>query len=100
MKKFTDHTFDFEVYERELSEFKALLDSKAELSERDDILPFFKARPNLSSQIATLIPHMVNNEKIASSKVLDVSTLSKGIYMIRLVDIAANTSSVQKLILQ
>jgi hypothetical protein len=65
MKKFIDHTFDFEVYERELSEFKILLDSKAELSERNDILPFFKARPNLSSQIATLIRHMVNIEKIA-----------------------------------
>jgi len=65
MKKFIDHTFDFGVYERELSEFKLLLDNNAELSEKDDILPFFKARPNLSSQIATLIPHMVKNEKIA-----------------------------------
>lgn len=65
MKEFIDHTLDFKAYENELLEFKKLLDSKAELSERDDILPFFKKCPNLSTQIATIIPNMVSNEKLA-----------------------------------
>lgn len=65
MKKFIDHILDFKAYENELQEFKNLLDSKAELSERDDILPFFKNCPNLSTQIATIIPNMVSNEKLA-----------------------------------
>lgn len=65
MKKFINHTFDFSAYERELKEFKALLDSKTELSEQTDILPFFKKCPNLSTQIATLIPSMVSNDQLA-----------------------------------
>lgn len=65
MKTLINHTFDFTAYERELSEFKTLLDNNPELSESRDILPFFKDRPNLSTQIATLIPQMVNNEKLA-----------------------------------
>lgn len=65
MKTFINHTLDFPSYEKELKEFKDLLDSKPELSEQNDILPFFKDRPNLSSQIATLIPNMVSNERLA-----------------------------------
>lgn len=65
MKTFINHTLDFPAYEKELKEFKRLLDSKAELSEQQDILPFFKDRPNLSTQIATLIPNMVSNERLA-----------------------------------
>ncbi len=65
MKTLKNHKFDYASYEKELSEFKLLLDSKPELSESDDILPFFRVRPNLSTQIATLIPRMVNNEKLA-----------------------------------
>lgn len=65
MKNFIDHKFNFLDYERELNEFKNLLDSKKELDEESDILPFFKARKNLSTQIATLITPMVVNEKIA-----------------------------------
>ena len=65
MKELISHTFNFAAYEKELSEFKDLLDKNPELREKEDILPFFKARPNLSTQIATIIPQMVTNEKLA-----------------------------------
>jgi hypothetical protein len=65
MKALDTLIFDLAKYETELSEFKALLDSKDELSEKYDILPFFKARRQLSSQIATIYPKVISTEKIA-----------------------------------
>lgn len=65
MKALDTHIFDLAKYETELSEFKALLDSKDELSEKYDILPFFKTRRQLSSQIATIYPKIISTEKIA-----------------------------------
>jgi hypothetical protein len=65
MKEFINHILNFSDYEKELREFKSFLDSKSELDEQKDILPFFKDRHNLSSQIATIIPCMVSNNKLA-----------------------------------
>ena len=57
-------------------------------------------RRNYNLQVFNCIGEMVHDEKITNSKVLDVSAFSRGIYMIRLVDTASNSFSVQKLILQ
>ena len=65
MKAFDTHTFDVKTYEWELLEFKKMLDSKQELSENRDILPFFRQCRELSCQIATLHPEVINTEKIA-----------------------------------
>ena len=58
MKAFDKHTFDLKTYEKELQEFKQLLDSKDELSEKQDILPFFRQRRELScSGCRSSVPH-------------------------------------------
>lgn len=46
--------FDPAAFRKELKEFEDLLKSKPELSERDDILPFFKPRKHLTAYIGTL----------------------------------------------
>jgi len=51
MKEFETIDFDIEKCRIELSEFGTLLTSRPILKERDDILPFFKARKQLSSLI-------------------------------------------------
>jgi Domain of unknown function (DUF4263) len=63
-KRFSDIQFDLATFEREVNEYESLL-QKPWLSERSDILPFFKARPILSSQIATDFSGMVVVDKIA-----------------------------------
>lgn len=66
MKSFDNHKFDFKIYRKELIEFKSLLDSKDELSENDDILPFFRKKKHLSSQIATIVStKVIETDKIA-----------------------------------
>jgi Domain of unknown function (DUF4263) len=65
MKAFEKHTFDLKTYAQELQEFKDLLDNNVELSEKKDILPFFKQRRELSCQIATLHPQIIRTERIA-----------------------------------
>src|SRR5688572_22856688 len=47
-------TFDPVTFRKELKEFEKLLQSKADLSERDDILPFFGERKHLTAYIGTL----------------------------------------------
>lgn len=65
MKKFADHLINLRQYKDELEAFRRLLEDKAELSEKDDILPFFKEHKQLSSQIATIIPKIFLPAKIA-----------------------------------
>jgi hypothetical protein len=65
MKEFLDITFNRTDYLKELQDFKDLLDRKDELSENADILPFFRARPSLCSQIATIYPRILQTTKIA-----------------------------------
>lgn len=64
MKIFENHQFNSKNYEIELIEFKNLLDSNYELSERD-LLRFFRKCKNLSTQIATTIPKTLRNDKLA-----------------------------------
>jgi hypothetical protein len=46
--------FDPTAFREELTAFDALLKGKANLSERDDIIPFFKGRKHLTAYIGTL----------------------------------------------
>jgi hypothetical protein len=56
MKELVDIVFDPAKVQRELTAFRRLLESKANLSERDDLLPFFKKRQQLSAFIGTFAP--------------------------------------------
>ena len=47
-KELSKFQFSLDQCEHELAEFGALLDSKDELSEKNDLLPFFGARPHLA----------------------------------------------------
>jgi hypothetical protein len=49
----------------ELSEFKALLDSRPELSERDDILPFFRQHRHLSLAVGLLSSNLSSLDRLA-----------------------------------
>ncbi|MEI7594490.1 MAG: Shedu anti-phage system protein SduA domain-containing protein [Bacteroidota bacterium] len=64
-KLFKDILFDYNQFKTELTEFETFLNLKKELSEQKDIQPFFKARPLLSSQIATAIASISLPNKIA-----------------------------------
>ena len=46
--------FDPTTFRQELKAFEELLNSKADLDERDDIQPFFKAHKHLTAYIGTL----------------------------------------------
>ena len=65
MKTFEPFQFDYQVSLRELEDFERLLSTKDELSERDDILPFFKQRKNLSALVGALNPNIVNFNRLA-----------------------------------
>jgi hypothetical protein len=52
-KELSKFQFSLDQCERELAEFGALLDSKDELSEKNDLLPFFGARPHLAAFAAS-----------------------------------------------
>lgn len=58
MKNLQPHTFDPMKCRAEWNEFAALLASKAVLSERDDVLPFFKKRQDLSLLICSYFPKL------------------------------------------
>jgi hypothetical protein len=65
MKDFIAHTFDFTRCKKELSEFKTLLDAKNELSEKNDILPFFKKRYHLSAFIGSYFSGIDEFDRVA-----------------------------------
>lgn len=54
MKRLEQFSFNFEKFKKELKNYKKLLDSKSELSEKNDILPFFKKNKQLASQFSDL----------------------------------------------
>lgn len=64
-KLFADIPFDYAQFKKELTEYEVFLNAKVDLSEKHDIQPFFKARPLLSSQIATTIASISVPNKIA-----------------------------------
>ncbi|MFI5398923.1 MAG: Shedu immune nuclease family protein [Candidatus Binatia bacterium] len=65
MKALEPLDFSWPDCENELKEFRVLLDSHHDLSERADILPFFRKRRNLSSFISTYHPHLLTRSLIA-----------------------------------
>jgi hypothetical protein len=46
--------FDPATFRKELNEIEGLLSRKSDLSERDDIIPFFKDRKHLTAYIGAL----------------------------------------------
>jgi hypothetical protein len=56
MKELRPVEFDPAQLRAELDQLHALLASKTELSERDDIQPFFKARVQLSAYVGAVLP--------------------------------------------
>jgi Domain of unknown function (DUF4263) len=65
MKSFLKFDFDIKQCGLELAELKILLDSKSDLSERLDILPFFDKRRHLSAFIASYSPYMGRFDRLA-----------------------------------
>ena len=59
-----DFKFDIAQCEREVEAFGNLLKKNAKLSERDDILPFFKEHLHVSAFVANNVPTMVNYDRI------------------------------------
>jgi hypothetical protein len=65
MKAFLDHQIDIEKIGSQLNELQGLLESKTELSEKHDLSPFFKGRPNLISFVGYLHPGITKSDKFA-----------------------------------
>ena len=68
MKQFKSVTPSKSQAKNELKEFKALLNdpTKPELSERDDILPFFAAHERLIALMGTYNPYIERFDRIAT----------------------------------
>jgi Domain of unknown function (DUF4263) len=66
MKDFIHHAISTQECAGELAKFEALLASKSELKERDEILPFFKENLNLAAFLGTYIPDIANPDMVAS----------------------------------
>ncbi len=60
MKNIKTHTFDAQSGRQECGELSTLLQTYPTLSERRDILPFFKSRHDLSVLICTYFPKIAN----------------------------------------
>ena len=65
MKRFDGHSLVIEECRKELRAFADLLTAKDELSERDDILPFFRRHRHLACFIGTYIPAIANPDLVA-----------------------------------
>ncbi len=65
MKDFLVHIFDPMCCRKELNELKALLDNQTELSEKNDILPFFKKRSHLSAFLGSYFVHLEEFDRLA-----------------------------------
>lgn len=65
MKTFSPIEFDAGHARREMAEFRDLLDSKPSLKEREEILPFFRARAQLSALIGGLGPDVFLPDRVA-----------------------------------
>jgi hypothetical protein len=65
MKKLMPHQFDQTNCRAQWNEFQQLLKSKGVLDENKDILPFFKARNDLSTFVSLAVPFLSNADVIA-----------------------------------
>jgi len=61
IKQFEPIAFSFSDFEKGVAAFRALLGRSNELSEANDISPFFKSHPQLASLIASIVlPHNID----------------------------------------
>jgi Domain of unknown function (DUF4263) len=65
MKAFIEHAFESRACRRELDEFKNLLDGAATLSEKSDVLPFFRKHLHLSALLGTFNPDIIVRDRLA-----------------------------------
>jgi hypothetical protein len=65
MKKLEDITFDYTLCRRQVEEFRSWLAGKDELSERDDVLPFFRDRPQMAVLFGMFNPRIAWADRIA-----------------------------------
>ncbi len=56
--------FDADTFQRELQAFDVLLKSKSDLSERDDIQPFFRTCKHLTAYLGTFAPNIAAGTEI------------------------------------
>jgi len=66
MKTLESINLDITQCKTDLVEFKKLLDGKSALSERNDVLPFFKAHQHLAALIGSYNPKINRFDRIAS----------------------------------
>lgn len=65
MGSFHSVSIDLSTVLEELREFQSLLDTTSALQERDDLLPFFRAHPQLTAWLGTISPDLVRPDAIA-----------------------------------
>ncbi len=65
MKTFSPIVLDPEHARREMVEFRDLLDGKVSLKEREEILPFFRGRSQLSALIGCVGPDVFHPDRVA-----------------------------------
>ena len=65
MKRLQAHTFDPRRCRAEWNDFASLLTSKPRLSERDDVLPFFKERHDLSLLMSNYLARIKTPDRLA-----------------------------------
>ena len=71
MKNLTAHTFDSKKCRAKWHSFAALLKCKTTLSERDDVLPFFKQNLNLSLLLGNYFPRISKPNVLAHEYGID-----------------------------
>jgi hypothetical protein len=65
MKRLEEIAFDYALCRKQAEEFQAWLTGKDELSERSDVLPFFRARPHLAVLFGMFNPQIAWADRIA-----------------------------------
>jgi hypothetical protein len=66
MKALVKISLDMEQCKRDLVDFRTLLDSKSVLSERSDVLPFFRSHTHLAALIGSFNPRINRFDRIAT----------------------------------
>lgn len=71
MKSLDKFTLSLTRCKDELLEFKKLLDGKATLSERDDVLPFFRKHKHLAALIGAHNPRIYGFDRLVVARCRD-----------------------------
>jgi hypothetical protein len=65
MKMLQPITFDYPLWRQQVEEFRDWLSSKEEMSERSDVLPFFRDRPQMAALFGTFNDRIAVADRIA-----------------------------------